>query len=46
MANEQPRYKPDELYDLVLEFSGNPRERQRMYERNSSPCLHAVPILG
>jgi hypothetical protein len=45
MANEQPRYTPDELYDLVLEFSGNPRERQRMYERNLSPCLQAVPIL-
>jgi hypothetical protein len=30
----------------VLEFTGNTRERRRMYEQNLSPCLHAVPILG
>jgi hypothetical protein len=44
--HEERSYRPHELYDLVLEFTGNTRERQRMYEQNLSPCLHAVPILG
>jgi hypothetical protein len=42
---QEPCFTPDELYNLALEFAAHPRERQHMYERNLSPCLHAMPIL-
>jgi hypothetical protein len=35
--HEERSYRPDELYDLVLEFTGNTRKRQRMYDQNLPP---------
>ncbi len=42
---DEPRYSARELFDLLLAFNRDPRERQRMYRQNLSPQQHAMPLI-
>jgi hypothetical protein len=42
---DEPRYSARDLFDLLLAFNRDPRERQRMFKQNLSPQQHAMPLI-